>query len=62
MNDSGVRTKVNIGQLKKFGLEEIPPDWPLREILLAESEELDVSVFLARLPLYLKLSSFKRSR
>lgn len=52
-------TKVNLSRLKTFALEKLPKDWPLREILLAENEEIDVSTFLARLPLYLKLSTLK---
>ena len=49
-------TRVNIKTLKKFALNKLPKDWPLREILLSESDdELDVFVFLARLPVWLRL-------
>lgn len=50
--------KVDIHKLKNFALNKIPKDWPLREILISENDELDVSVFLARVPLWLKLSRF----
>jgi len=53
---------VNMRQLKNFAAKEVPFDWILREILLSESDELPVSLFLARLPLYLKISALNRSR
>lgn len=49
---------VDINRLKKFAFNKLPKDWPIREILLSENDELDVSVFLARLPVWLKLSRF----
>ena len=49
---------VDISRLKKFAFNNLPKDWPLREILLSENDELDVSVFLARLPVWLKLNRF----
>lgn len=54
--------KVNICALKKFAWEQLPNNWPLREILLTESDEIDISTFLARLPVYLRLSSLNRSQ
>ena len=35
--------------------EKLPLNWPVRNILLLESQEIEVSVFLARLPVYLHL-------
>jgi len=55
------KTKVNIGGLKTFAMQQLPRDWPLRELLLAESDELEISIFLARLPIWVQLSNFKRS-
>jgi len=49
------KTKINIRKLKNFAFDDLPKDWPLREILLSEDDELDVSTFLARLPLWLNL-------
>jgi len=54
--------KINIQRLKDFAFSEIPKDWPLREILITESEEVDVSTFLARLPVWLKLLRMERGR
>ena len=49
--------KIDISRLKKFAIESLPKDWALREVLLSEeSDELDIHVFLARLPVYLKLA------
>ena len=47
---------VNLRPLKTFALEKLP-DSSLRDILVAEAhDELDVAAFLARLPIYLRLS------
>jgi hypothetical protein len=50
------KTKISIRKLKDFAFAQLPKDWPLREILLSEEDELDIYVFLARLPVWLKLS------
>jgi len=47
---------VNIQKLKKFALEKLPKNSALREVLISEEDKLDITVFLARLPLWLKLS------
>lgn len=53
------KTKVNIEKLKEFALYELPKHWPLRNIILSEKEdELNIDVFLARLPILLRLSRF----
>jgi len=49
------RTKVNIKKLKDFAYKSLPENWPLREILLSDNEEIDVQTLLARLPIWLKL-------
>jgi len=49
---------VNISRVKKFAFE-LPKDWPLREILLAEKDEISLSAFLERLPIWLQLSMLK---
>ena len=48
--------KVVIRKLKEFAFEKLPKNWPLREILLSEEDELDIHVFLARFPIWLRLS------
>lgn len=48
---------VDIRQLKAFAVRELPSDWVLREILLAENDAIELADFLARLPIYLRLSS-----
>ncbi len=50
------KTKISIRKLKDFAFTQLPKDWPLREILLSENDELEVSVFLARLPVWLRVS------
>ena len=35
--------------------EKLPLNWSVRNILLMENSDLEVSVFLARLPIYLHL-------
>jgi hypothetical protein len=61
LNDGVVRNKIDLSDLKKFALERLPANCPLREVLLAEGDEVEISTFLARLPVYLRLSSIKRS-
>ena len=50
--------KINIRRLKDFAFTRLPKDWALREILLSEEDELDIHIFVARLPVWLKLSRF----
>jgi len=54
------KTKVNIRELTNFAFSQLPKDWALREILLGENDVVDVSAFLARLPVWLQLSTLKR--
>jgi hypothetical protein len=39
--------------------DELPVGSPLREIILGEENELNVDIFLARLPVWLQLSKLK---
>lgn len=55
-------TKISIRRLKDFAFSHLPQEWALRQILLAESEELDTQSLLARLPIWLKLLEMERSR
>ena len=50
------REKVDMRALKSFAIQKLPKEWPLREILLSDEDELEITVFLARLPLWLRLS------
>ena len=47
--------QIDLTQLKSSIKQQVPTNWPFRQVLLEESDVLDVSVFLNRLPLYLKL-------
>jgi len=58
--DKKLENNVNIARLKKFALECLPRDWPLCEVLLAENDSIPILVFLARLKIWLQLSSLKR--
>jgi hypothetical protein len=51
---------ISIRKLKDYAFTQLPKDLVLREILLTESDEMDVATFLARLPVYLRLSTIKR--
>jgi len=53
-----VKKTVDLIPLKKFAKEKLPLHWITRELILAEDSELDISVFLARLPLYFRLIDF----
>lgn len=47
--------RVCVKPLKRFALEKLPQDSPLREVLLCERDELEVSELLARLEIWLLL-------
>jgi hypothetical protein len=59
VNTSGT---VNISRLKDFVAEKLPVGSPLREVILGDDVELDSSIFLARLPVWLQLSRLKIDR
>ena len=46
---------VNIKPLKDFAFSKMPKS-ALREVLLMESDTLDIATFLARLPVWLQLA------
>jgi hypothetical protein len=54
--------KINIKKLKQFALENLPQNSVLREVLLSQDDELEIYVFLARLPLFLKLNKTQAGR
>jgi hypothetical protein len=47
---------VDIRRLKNFAVKELPSGWVLREILLTENDDIEISQFLSRVPIYLRLS------
>lgn len=51
------KLKIDIRKLKNFAISQLPKDWALRDILLGENDTVDVSTFLARLPVWLQLST-----
>jgi hypothetical protein len=52
------KIKVNMCRLKNFASEKLPKNWLLYDIILSEKDEMDVNIFLARLPVWLRLSKF----
>lgn len=52
--------KISLELLKDFAFTRLPRDSPLRDIILAENDEIDALTFLARISLWLRLSTFKR--
>ena len=57
-----MKKMIDIRSLKEFALREIPPDCPLREILLAEKDEIDADEFIVKVPVFLRLYSLKNKR
>jgi hypothetical protein len=51
---------VDLRPIKQFLLENAREDLPLKKILLAEPDFLPLTLYIARLPLYIKLCEFKR--
>jgi hypothetical protein len=47
--------KVNIQRLKDFAFKEIPRDNLLREILLSERDELEITEFASKIDIWLRL-------
>jgi len=54
------KTRINIRKLKDFAFAQLPRDWPLREILLSEEDELEIYTFLARMPIWLRVLKVNR--
>jgi hypothetical protein len=46
-------------QIKQLASEKLPKDWPLREVLLQEKEEISPEEFLAKLQIWLTLLRFE---
>jgi hypothetical protein len=51
---------VNIAKLKDFVARNFPPGSPLQVIFVDEDDELSAEDFLAKLPIWLKLSKFTK--
>jgi len=47
--------RVNLSDLKQLALNDLPSNSSLRDLILAEKEELPVQEFLAKLDILLKL-------
>lgn len=50
-----IRKKMNIVGLKRFVAERLPAGSSLRSVILAESDELGMEEFLAKMEVWLKL-------
>jgi hypothetical protein len=66
ISESGFRetgmsaSKLNLRPLKEFAYQNLSPDMPLRSIILAEDNEIDAATFLARLKIWLQLTSIQK--
>lgn len=47
--------RVSMRKLKDFAFEKMPKSSPLRDLLLAEDDELDAEAFFAKTDVWLKL-------
>ena len=50
---------VNISKLKDFVARNLPPGSPLQVVFVGENDVLSAEAFLAKLPIWLRLSKFK---
>jgi hypothetical protein len=57
-----MKKMIDMRSLKEFALRELPADWPLREILLAEKDEIEADEFIVKVPIFLRLSSLKNKK
>jgi len=55
------KRKVNIVNFKRYMTEKIPINSKLKGIILAERDELEVEVFLAKMDVWLKLLALESS-
>ncbi|MDI6819862.1 MAG: hypothetical protein QMC89_03040 [Candidatus Hodarchaeaceae archaeon] len=53
---------MNLKPLKKFALERLPKESSLREVILAESDEITTQDFLAKVDVWLKLAESESRR
>lgn len=49
------KRKIDIRRIRRFAQERLPIDSPLRDVLLAEKDELSIQDFLAKMDVWLKL-------
>lgn len=49
---------VNLRNLKRYSLEKLPKDWPLRDVLLAEDDEVPASEFPGKVKVWLALLQY----
>ncbi len=61
LGQKGMRT-LDIAGLKKFAKDSLPSDSALKEVLLAESDQMPVDVFINRFPVWLQLLKFEEKR
>ncbi len=54
-------TNIKFGPIKQFAIEKVPKDSALRDVLLAEAEELTVEEFLVKMPTWLILVPLMRA-
>lgn len=54
--------KLDFRPLKLFARERLPRDWALREILLTEKDEIEVTEFIAKLDVWFRLLKIDASR
>jgi hypothetical protein len=50
---------IDLRPIKRFLLEKVTEDFPLKKILLAEPDQLPINLYMARLPVFLKLCESK---
>lgn len=55
-------SEVDLRGLKRFASESLPVDSVLRGILVGEDDKITADTFLARLPVWLRLSKLERRR
>ncbi len=55
-----INVKLDFTSVKKFAFEQLPSESPLREVLLAENDKIDITTFLARIPIFLHLSNLEK--
>jgi hypothetical protein len=54
--------KVDLRRLKQYAMSKLPSYSPLREVLLAESDEVEAVEYLARLKTWLVLLRYSEER
>lgn len=57
-----INVKLDFTSVKKFAVEQLPSESPLREVLLAENDKIDITTFLGKDSNFSSSVQFRKKR